>query len=67
MKDVIRLSGMSFYGYHGVTTAEKETGGLFEVDCEMEVDLADAGRSDRLGDTVDYLHVHRVIKDTVEG
>ncbi len=67
MKDVIRLSGMSFYGYHGVTTAEKETGGLFEVDCEMEFDLADAGRSDRLSDTVDYLHVHRVIKDTVEG
>ena len=67
MKDVIRLSGMSFYGYHGVTAAEKETGGLFEVDCELEVDLSDASSSDRLGDTVDYHHVHRVIRDTVEG
>jgi dihydroneopterin aldolase len=67
VKDVIRLSGMSFYGYHGVTVAEKETGGLFEVDCELEVDLSDASSSDRLGDTVDYHHVHRVIRDTVEG
>ena len=67
MKDVIRLCGMSFYGYHGVTAAEKETGGLFEVDCEMEVDLAEAGRSDRLGDTIDYRQVHQLIRDTVEG
>ncbi len=67
MKDVIRLSGMSFYGYHGVTAAEKETGGLFEVDCELEVDLSDASSSDRLRDTVDYHEVHRLIRDTVEG
>ena len=67
MKDRIRLSGMSFYGYHGVTAAEKETGGLFEVDCELEVDLADAGHSDRLADTVDYHKVYSVIRETVEG
>ncbi len=67
MKDIIRLSGMSFYGYHGLTAAEKETGGLFEVDCELEVDLSDASRSDRLNDTVDYQRVHHVIRDAVEG
>jgi dihydroneopterin aldolase len=58
---------MSFYGYHGVTVAEKETGGLFEVDCELEVDLADAGSSDRLTDTIDYQKVYYLIRDTVEG
>lgn len=67
MKDIIRLSGMSFYGYHGVTVAEKETGGLFEVDCELEVDLADASRSDRLADTIDYHQAYNVIRETVEG
>jgi dihydroneopterin aldolase len=67
MKDRIRLTGMSFYGYHGVTAAEKETGGLFEVDCELEVDLADAGRSDRLVDTIDYQQVYNLIRETVEG
>ena len=67
MKDVIRLIGLPFYGYHGVTAAEKETGRLFEIDCELEVDLAEAGASDRLVDTIDYHQVYSVIKDTAEG
>ncbi len=67
MKDIIRLVGMSFYGYHGVTAAERETGRVFEVDCELEVDLADAGKSDRLTDTVDYSRAYTIVKETVEG
>lgn len=66
MKDIIRLGGLSFYGYHGVTAAEKETGRVFEVDCELEVDLADAGKSDRLTDTIDYEKVYMLVKDAVE-
>lgn len=66
MSDAIRLGQMSFYGYHGVTAAEKETGRVFEVDCEMELDLADAGKSDRLTDTIDYSQVYAAIKETVE-
>jgi len=57
---------MSFYGYHGVTAAEKETGRMFEVDCELEVDLADAGHTDRLTDTIDYTAVYDVIRETLQ-
>ncbi|MDD3733055.1 MAG: dihydroneopterin aldolase [candidate division Zixibacteria bacterium] len=67
MKDVIRLIGMPFYGYHGVTAAEKETGRIFEVDCELGLDLASAGQSDQLTDTIDYYEVYKIIKDNVEG
>ncbi len=67
MKDVIRLVGMSFYGYHGLTAAEKETGRVFEVDAELETDLADAGHSDNISDTIDYATVYGLIRDTVEG
>ncbi|MCK4606285.1 MAG: dihydroneopterin aldolase [candidate division Zixibacteria bacterium] len=67
MKDIIRLAGMSFYGYHGVTAAERETGRVFEVDCELEVDLADAGKSDRLTDTVDYSKAYAIVKEIIEG
>ncbi len=67
MKDIIRMTGMSFYGYHGVSAAERETGRMFEVDCELEVDLAEAGQSDQLTDTVDYAHVYETIRETVEG
>ncbi|MFH1686471.1 MAG: dihydroneopterin aldolase [bacterium] len=67
MHDVIRLNNMSFYGYHGVSAAERETGRQFEVDCELEVDLADAARSDRLADTIDYSQVYDVVRDVVQG
>ncbi len=66
MKDKIRLASMSFYGYHGVSASERETGRMFEVDCELEVDLADAGHSDRLTDTIDYTKVYEVIKESLE-
>ncbi len=67
MKDIIRMAGMSFYGYHGVTAAEKETGRRYEVDCELEVDLSEPGHTDELVDTVDYSEVFALIKATVEG
>ena len=66
MKDVIRINGMSFYGYHGVTAEERATGRMYEVDCEVETDLAQAGQSDRLIDTVDYEQVFLAIRETVE-
>jgi len=61
MKDLIRLNKMQFYGYHGVSAAERETGRRFEVDCELEVDLAEAGHSDQLADTIDYARVYDII------
>lgn len=65
--DVIRLNNMVFYGYHGVTAAEKETGRRFEVDCELEADLASPGQSDSLTDTVDYAAVYQKVREIVEG
>ncbi|MBI5266356.1 MAG: dihydroneopterin aldolase [candidate division Zixibacteria bacterium] len=67
MKDVIRLVGLTFYGYHGVSAAERETGRQFEVDCELETDLAAAGHSDALKDTIDYAKAYDLIRVTVEG
>ena len=67
MNDIIRLSQMSFYGYHGVTAAEKETGRVFEIDCELSADLTKAGESDRLSDTISYDAVYQVIRKVVEG
>ncbi len=64
--DRIRLVNMTFYGYHGVSAAEKETGRRFEVDCELAVDLAEAGKSDRLAHTIDYAAVYDLIADIVQ-
>jgi len=65
--DTIRICIMSFYGFHGVTEAEKETGRKFEVDCELKVDLAAPGQSDMLSDTIDYDAVYKKIEEVVTG
>jgi dihydroneopterin aldolase len=52
--DTIILSGIRAVGCHGVLPEEQSRPQPFEVDVELSVDLAPAGRSDALSDTVDY-------------
>jgi|SRR5687767_9367150 dihydroneopterin aldolase len=52
--DTIMLSGIRALGAHGVLPEEQGRPQPFEVDIELSVDLAPAGRSDVLSDTVDY-------------
>jgi 7,8-dihydroneopterin aldolase/epimerase/oxygenase len=65
--DRILLEGMSFFGHHGVYPAERELGTHFTVDVELELDLAVAGGSDRLEDTLDYREPYRLVREVVEG
>ncbi len=58
---------MSFSGRHGARRAEWEHAQEFKVDVELEADLAEAGRSDRLEDTVDYSQVRAIAKAIIEG
>jgi dihydroneopterin aldolase len=59
----LRLMNMTFYGFHGASPAEKETGRRFEVDCEFTVDVSRASHTDSLEDTVNYTQVYKVIED----
>lgn len=52
--DSIILSGIRALGAHGVLPEEQARPQPFEVDLEVRMDLAPAGRSDALSDTVDY-------------
>jgi 7,8-dihydroneopterin aldolase/epimerase/oxygenase len=64
--DLLVLEGMSFYGYHGDTEAERTLGNRFHVDVEVRIDLSEAGRSDNLGDTFDYARAFGLIREVVE-
>jgi dihydroneopterin aldolase len=66
MTDRIVLDGMTFLGTHGVNPEEQETPQRFEVDVELLVDLAPAGRSDDLADTLDYARVYETCRQIVE-
>ncbi len=67
MTDRITLANMRFRGRHGVLDEERVTAQPFEVDVELYLDLAPAGRSDDLARTVDYRVVFEIARQAVEG
>ena len=56
--DVIYLRNIRVYGKHGANPGERDDLQPFEVDLELEIDLAAARASDRLEDTLDYAALH---------
>jgi dihydroneopterin aldolase len=67
MSDWLHLRGMRFYARHGVHADERELGQTYRVDVSLQHDLSRAGRSDALGDTIDYGDVFAAVRDVVEG
>jgi dihydroneopterin aldolase len=65
--DRIELRGLRAVGTHGVLPEEHQRAQPFEVDLDVEVDLADAGRSDALGDTIDYGALCEVVVRVITG
>ena len=59
--DRIIVGGIKFHAYHGFTKLAREVGVRCSIDVEMKLDLSAAIRSDRLGDTIDYREVHRLV------
>ena len=52
--DQIHLTGIRCYGYIGAFPEEQVLGQWFEVELTLWLDLAIAGQSDRLEDTLNY-------------
>ncbi len=52
--DLIQLRGLRVIGICGALAEEQERAQPFEVDLDVEADLAPAAASDQLDDTVDY-------------
>jgi len=55
--DTIFVEQIEFYGYHGASDEEQSVGHRYSVDVELSFELRQAGRSDRLEDTVNYSRV----------
>ena len=67
MTDLIRLHGLRLMGTHGALPEEQGRAQPFEVDVDLAVDVAAAGRTDILADTVHYGEVTAVIEKVVTG
>ena len=67
MSDKIFLTGMPFFGRHGVFDEETRLGQRFLVTVELDCDLRQAGQADDLALTVNYADVYNIIRTVVEG
>ncbi|MBW3557498.1 MAG: dihydroneopterin aldolase [Actinobacteria bacterium] len=65
--DVIELRGLRVLGTHGVLAEEQVRAQPFEVDLDVEADLAAAAASDDLSDTLDYGQVAALVAEVVGG
>ena len=64
-RGMIRIRNAVFYAYHGVKADEQSLGGKFEIDVDLQLDMAAAAETDSLKRTVDYEkvyeHVQRIV------
>ncbi|HEY9726326.1 MAG TPA: dihydroneopterin aldolase [Chroococcales cyanobacterium] len=64
--DCIQLTGIRSYGYTGYLPEEQVLGQWFEVDLTLWLDLAAAGHSDNITDTLDYRRAIEIVKQLVK-
>ncbi len=66
MKNVIEVNGIRRYAYHGCLDEEGAIGGNYVVDIRLETDFMNAAESDTLSQTVDYVHINRVVHEEMD-
>ncbi|MBD2013231.1 dihydroneopterin aldolase [Microcoleus sp. FACHB-53] len=64
--DCIQLTGIRCYGYTGYLAEEQVLGQWFELDLTLWIDLAPAGESDDITETLDYRHAIEKVKQLVK-
>jgi 7,8-dihydroneopterin aldolase/epimerase/oxygenase len=67
MTDAVFISGLALHAYHGVMQHEAKVGQTFTLDIELEIDLSEASRSDKIAHTVGYDRVVAVASEAFCG
>ena len=61
--DKISVSNIRVYAYHGCLKEEALIGSDYRVDIDVFANLEAAKSSDALNDTVDYVHINKIVKE----
>ncbi|MDC6365175.1 MULTISPECIES: dihydroneopterin aldolase [Flavobacteriaceae] len=59
----IKLNNIRVHSNHGCLKEEMLIGSDYRVDLEVTTDLSKPSQSDKLTDTVDYVHLNNIVKD----
>ena len=60
---IIKLKNIRVYAYHGCLLEEGKIGSDYRVDVSVQADLSASAQSDSLSDTVDYVHLNKIVKE----
>lgn len=59
----IKLKNIRTFSYHGCLVEESKIGSDYRVDLKIKTDLRQSSLSDDLNDTVDYVHLNRIVEE----
>lgn len=59
----IRLKNIRIHSNHGCLKEEMLIGSDYRVDLEIKADLSQPATSDKLTETVDYVHLNNIVKE----
>lgn len=60
---IIKLQNIRTFSYHGCLEEEAKIGSDYQVDLEIKADLRKSMVTDELADTVDYVHLNRIVME----
>lgn len=59
----IKLKNIKVFAYHGCLDEEGKIGSDYRVDLTVKGDLSNSAKSDALSDTIDYVHLNKIVKE----
>jgi len=59
----IKLKNIRVFAYHGCLDEEGKIGSDYRVDLSVKGDLSNSAKTDSLSDTIDYVHLNRIVKE----
>ena len=57
-----KVTNLRVFAYHGCLVEEGKIGSDYRVDLTIKADLSKSAITDNLADTVDYVHLNRIVK-----
>ncbi|RXR20966.1 dihydroneopterin aldolase [Flavobacterium amnicola] len=58
---IIKLKNIRTFSYHGCLVEESKIGSDYRVDLKIKTDLTTSASTDKLADTVDYVHLNKIV------
>ena len=58
---IIKLKNIKTFSYHGCLVEESKIGSDYIVNLEVKSDLKKSSETDELKDTVDYVHLNKIV------